>query len=132
MLLAGRSSAAHATIAADLRWAGFDVIAVADGPELRDYLGVVLASCGRTAMPDVFVTDADLPGWKGLEALRALGAFGLRIPTVAVIELGDVPAFAAASRLGAARIVENPTQPREIVDAVVSLWHGIRNLPCAS
>jgi FixJ family two-component response regulator len=132
VLLAGRSSAAHATIAADLRWAGFDVIPVADGSELRDYFGVVLASRGRTAMPDVFVADVDLPGWKGLEALRALGALGLRIPTVAVVELGDVPAFAAASRLGAARIVENPTQAREIVDAVVSLWDGIRNHPCAS
>ena len=121
VLLAGRRSAAHASIAADLRWAGFDVIPVADGSELRDYLGVVLASCGRTAMPDVFVTDAALPGWKGLEALRALRALGLRIPTVAVIELGDVLAFAAASRLGAVRIVENPTQAGQVVDAVLSL-----------
>jgi CheY-like chemotaxis protein len=122
VLLAGKQSAAHASIAADLRGAGFDVIAVADGSELRDYLGVVLASCGRTAMPDLFVTDIDLPGWKGLEALRALGALGLHIPTVAVIQLGDVSAFAAASRLGAAKIVENPTEAGEIVDAVQALW----------
>jgi hypothetical protein len=35
----------------------------------------------------LFVTDIDLLGWKGLEALRALG---LHVPAVAVIQLGVV------------------------------------------
>ena len=95
-------------IAADLRRHGLKVIEVEDGLELEDYLDDALTPGALLARPDLIVSEANLPGGGGLDALRHLRGNAFAAPLIVIAPNGDADAFEEAEALGAEYVVEKP------------------------
>lgn len=97
---------------------GYRVIAVEDGFELFDYLGLARAPHSRLPMPDVVVSDVELAGCDGLTACRRLRA---QLPVVLITARDDASSAREALGAGAADIVPKPVDVDEVRGAVAIL-----------
>jgi EAL domain-containing protein (putative c-di-GMP-specific phosphodiesterase class I)/ActR/RegA family two-component response regulator len=76
---------------------------------------------------DVIVSDARLPGLRGLELLRKVRETELDLPVILVSEAPDVDSALEAIEIGVVRYLEKPVDPqefREVVRRAVEL-HGL-------
>src|SRR5690242_2574712 len=92
-------------LAARLTREGMEVVEVEDGSELRDYLQLSRPG-GDVAEPDVIVSDIQMPGESGLEALERIQP--LRVPVVLITSLASTEVRASAARAGVVAIFEKP------------------------
>jgi CheY-like chemotaxis protein len=100
-----------ATLAMQLRRAGFSVVEAIDGEE-------ALRCCER-ARPDIAVVDYRLPGFSGIQLIRRL-----HMPGVLLTGSDDPSTVAEACEAGAAAVLRKPvdtahlpTLLREVLDA---------------
>lgn len=97
----------RAMVAATLRRMGMDVVEARHGLQVLDYVTRVMLDEKR-ALPDVIVSDAQMPGVNGLSLLESLRGCGCEVPVIFMTAFVG-PAFReTAARLGAAEVLEKP------------------------
>ena len=101
---------------------GWDVIELADGVQLADYLADLVLDEGDVTPPEAIVSDIRMPGFSGLEVLHELALSQWAPPVVLITAFGDDVIRQEAKRLGAAAVVEKPLdldELREVVESFV-------------
>lgn len=89
-------------LGAALEDSGFDVQQARDGLEL-------LASAALPeTLPDLIITDIDMPRCNGLSAIGAIHRFAPDIPCIVITSFGDPTTCAEALRLGAEAVLDKP------------------------
>ncbi len=84
---------------------GFVVAGVADGDEL---VRAVTEMHVAGDVPDLIVTDVDMPHQDGLAAIAAMGGTELGIPVILITAFATDDARAHAGRLGVAAVLSKP------------------------
>ncbi len=97
--------------------AGIDVEVMEDGHALRDRL----LESGPNFACDAVVTDVQMPGWTGMDALRWLGLHHPAIPVVVMTAFGDAKTRERAERLGAFAVCDKP----ELAETLCAIVFGI-------
>jgi DNA-binding response OmpR family regulator len=94
---------------------------------------LLLASDGNSAiqliartMPDLVVTDLNLPGLSGKDLLVALNSQGLQVPVIVIAEKGQENSVIQAFRLGGTDYLFWPAREAEVVAAVERALKQIR------
>jgi two-component system, NtrC family, nitrogen regulation response regulator GlnG len=88
--------------------AGFDVRQARDGMEL-------LASAALPeTLPDLIITDIDMPRCNGLSALGAIHRFAPQIPCIVITSFADPTTCEEARRLGAEVVLDKPFDIRRL------------------
>ena len=105
-------------LADELRNDGYQVIELADGFELEDYLSSALAPDGHCMPPDIIVSDAQMPGTSGLEVLAHLRADRSMTPFIVINSAGDLSTYEKAESLGADFVLETPLDIDELCSVV--------------
>lgn len=70
------------------------------------------------AAPACLITELHLPGMSGLELLRVLRERGIRIPTIVLASVSDVPTAVSAMRAGALDFIDKPFIDRLLLNRV--------------
>lgn len=103
---------------------GHRVIRVEDGFELGDYLLFTDAKRMPLRVPDLLITDLQMPGRDGLEALRNARRAGLHFPALVVTAFPGEEVEREAKALGAV-VIPKPADLDELREAVrLALLHG--------
>lgn len=101
-----------------LETAGYDVIEIADGITLRTHLRAALAGQEGYRVPDLLISDIDMPGLDGLSALaetpESIGAF----PVLFITGTAEPPDMAQAGAVGACRVIRKPFRFSELLAEV--------------
>ncbi len=103
-----------------------------DDAELRDLLGSALSRAGfevrkardglellaNTALPetlpDLIITDVEMPRCNGLSALGAVHRFAPQIPAIVITSFPDEATCAEARRFGAQVVLDKPFDVRSL------------------
>ena len=101
-----------------LTLAGYVVVAVSDGMQLFQRLGMFEENPVWWPPFDVVITDIRMPGITGTEVLEGVAMMGGRPRVILVSSFADAPARAAAERYGAAALLEKPVPITALLDAV--------------
>jgi DNA-binding response OmpR family regulator len=107
------------SLARHLRADGFKVLEANDAQQL-----IAWCKAFRTAeskMPDVVISDEELPDMTGLQAVEALRREGAVPPFILVTRPDDWKSFIAAERAGAAYVFEQSNDDSLLRNAVFSL-----------
>jgi two-component system nitrogen regulation response regulator GlnG len=89
-------------IGSALSRAGFDVRKARDGLEL-------LANTALPeTLPDLIITDIEMPRCNGLSALGAVHRFAPQIPSIVMTSFADAATCAEARRFGAQLVLDKP------------------------
>ena len=88
-------------VAMVLREVGFSVLELSDGLALVDYLR-------SSASPALLVTDLQMPGFTGLQAIRYVRRLGLELPIILTTAFGNPRVHTEAIRLGASAVLDKP------------------------
>lgn len=97
---------------------GFDVIPFEDGFELVDYFAM---AGGKVPWPDAIVTDVNMPGRSGLEAIALARGRGSLAPVFIVTGVGLSEVRAQAARLGNALVFPKPIDVERLARAISEL-----------
>ncbi len=108
-------------LADELRSHGYDVVPIANGAELVDYLGKCAIRPERFKPPALIVTDVRMPGINGLDVLRGLSRIGHRTPVVVITAFGSSETHELAHALGASLVLDKPFDVEELVLAAQRL-----------
>ena len=92
-------------VASVLEYDGFAVAEVPDGEEL---VRMVTKMHVAGDVPDLIVTDVDMPHQDGLAALTAMGGAELGIPVILITAFASDEARVHAGRLGVAAVLSKP------------------------
>ncbi|MEN8150343.1 MAG: sigma-54 dependent transcriptional regulator [Planctomycetota bacterium] len=84
------------------------VHAVASGEDAVDFLG--------QRSVDLVILDMRMPGWSGLETLRAMAERGINVPTVVLTAHADVDDAVTAMKLGAVDYLRKPVEIATLTD----------------
>jgi len=87
---------------------GYEVVAVADGDEALDWLGLCLFDGSLENVPTLIVSDVRLPHFSGLELLEGLLSAATEIPVVLITGFPSEETYAEAFELGAAHVLAKP------------------------
>jgi FixJ family two-component response regulator len=120
---------------------GTEIFVVDDDELMRDTLSAVLApegcrvtgfaegqsflSAARARTPACILLDVNMPGYSGLDVLRALGAPHYPAPILIVSAQRDVPTAVNAIRGGALDFIEKPIEAADVVARVrtaIAAW----------
>ena len=104
-----------------LRNAGCDVTLAGNGREAMDLL--------RHDVPDVVLTDLDMPEMDGLELVQAIRREYPALPVILMTAMGSEDVAAKALHHGAASYVRKRSLAREVVRTVGSVLAVARALP---
>jgi len=104
-----------------LRKAGCDVTLAGNGREAMDLL--------RSDLPDVVLTDLDMPEMDGLELVQAIRRDYPALPVILMTAMGNEDVAAKALQHGAASYVRKRSLAREVVQTVGSVLAVARSLP---
>ena len=104
-----------------LRNAGCDVTLAGNGREAMDLL--------RHDLPDIVLTDLDMPVMDGLELVQVIRRNYPALPVILMTAMGSEDVAARALRQGAAGYVRKRNLAREIVRTVGSVLDVVRALP---
>jgi DNA-binding NtrC family response regulator len=83
-------------------------VAVADGDQALDWLGLCLFDGSLQNVPALIVSDVRLPHFSGLELLEGLLCASAEIPVVLITGFPSEETYAEAFELGAARVLAKP------------------------
>jgi CheY-like chemotaxis protein len=108
VLLAEDDADLRTLVAQGLRKDGFEVVEVANGLQLLDYLASLLAGDKSGAPAQLIVSDVRMPGVTGLSVLAGLHASGLDVPVILLTAFADEETRAEAKQLGAFALVDKP------------------------
>ncbi len=97
-------------LSASLRFAGFDVVTAADGPEALDQ--------ARRSSPDLVVLDVMLPGKDGFEVARELRAGGNHVPVLFLTARDATEDRVQGLTLGGDDYVTKPFSLEEVIARV--------------
>jgi DNA-binding NtrC family response regulator len=115
-----------------LRRDGYDVVAVADGDEALDWLGLCLFDGSLQNVPALIVSDVCLPHFSGLELLEGLLAATVEIPVVLITGFPSEDTCVEAFELGAAHVLAKPFDCEALRIAVEQLIHEYATPPGVS
>ncbi len=101
-----------------LRHDGYEVLAVANGAELFDFM---IDSMCNAQEPDVVVSDVRMPGFSGLDVLRHLRTAESRAPVVLITAFPTEDTLARARELGASALLGKPFDLDDLREAVASV-----------
>jgi CheY-like chemotaxis protein len=109
----------RALIATRLRYSGLDVVEVADGESLL----ALLASSSKSVLgpPDLLITDVNMPGLTGLDAVAATRRLLPALPIVVISAFGGPLVRTRAAALGAAAFFDKPLAIADLHDAAIEL-----------
>jgi DNA-binding NtrC family response regulator len=86
---------------------------------------VVLASDGvsglsqiNTLVPDLVITDFNMPGKSGLEVVSELSKLHPGLPVILLTAYGDVPLTIKSIQAGAFDYIEKPIQPKQLLETI--------------
>lgn len=99
---------------------GYDVVALEDGRALLKYLNPLINGVEGIRPPDLLISDIQMPGATGLEALSALRRAGVLVPAILLTAFGDAATHAAAQRLSAS-VLDKPFDPDTLIERVRNL-----------
>lgn len=91
-----------------LSGAGRHLVAVEDGSELLDYLEFITARGVQATLPDLILTDVQMPGANGLEVVSWARARGVTCPFVILSAFADERLVAAAMLVGDTQVLSKP------------------------
>lgn len=97
---------------------GFEVIPFEDGFELVDYFAM---AGGKVPWPDAIVTDVNMPGRSGLEAIELARGRGALVPVFVVTGLTLADVRAQAARLGNVLVFPKPIDVQRLARAIGEL-----------
>ncbi len=95
---------------------GFEVLSFEDGFELLDYFEL-----GTHRSPDAIVSDVNMPGRSGLEALSVARARGVMAPIFVVTGETGPEVSRAVKELGNALLFPKPIDVERLAKAIVGL-----------
>ena len=104
-----------------LRNAGCDVTLAGNGREAMDLL--------RDDLPDIVLTDLDMPVMDGLELVQVIRRNYPALPVILMTAMGSEDVAARALRQGAAGYVRKRNLAREMVRTVGSVLDVVRRSP---
>ena len=84
------------------------LVEVEDGSELFDYLEFIASRGLEATLPDLILTDVQMPGASGLDVVRWARAHGVRCPFIILTGFADDRLTAAALALGGTRVLSKP------------------------
>ena len=87
---------------------GYDVVAVEDGDQALDWLGLSLVDGSLENVPALIVSDVRLPHFSGLELLEGLLGAAQEVPVILITGFPSEETYAEAFELGAARVLAKP------------------------
>ncbi len=100
---------------------GYEVAEARDGVQLLCYVASIAVD--ELLPPDFIITDVRMPGFTGLDALRAAGSSGLDAPIVLITAFCDDHVRAEALRHGAAALLKKPLAIDELLLTLAALRH---------
>ena len=100
---------------------GYRVVGIGDGMTLRTYLRACLAGQEGDRVPDLLVSDIDMPGLDGLEALRGVPDAAWRLPTIFVTGMANPPSAELAQSVGAHAVLRKPIDFEELFATIERL-----------
>jgi DNA-binding response OmpR family regulator len=100
---------------------GYEVVAVADGEQALDWLGLCLFDGSLEHAPAAIVSDIRLPNFSGLELLEGLLCAAVEIPVVLMTGFPSEETYAAALELGAAHVLAKPFDVAELRSTLANL-----------
>jgi DNA-binding response OmpR family regulator len=105
-------------VSAVLAHDGYDVLEVADGAAMLEYL----AACqSHGSAPHVIVSDVFMPGKSGLDVLASLRKLGISAPVVLMTAFPDHCSEASALELGAVTLLAKPFELDDLRMIVLNL-----------
>jgi CheY-like chemotaxis protein len=119
VLLAEDDPHMRALLASALRHDGLDVIEVADGTELFDYIGSSWSAAGSDGRPDLVITDVRMPGFTGLEILDILRQAEWGLPVILITAFGSAETHQLAHKLGAVAVFDKPFELDDLTTAAL-------------
>jgi CheY-like chemotaxis protein len=108
----------RAMVAATLRRNEMDVIEARHGLQVLDYVTHSMLD-RKNALPDVIVSDAQMPGVNGLSLLESLRGCGCEVPVVFMTAFAGPGFREKAARLGAAEVLEKPFDDEALCNVVL-------------
>lgn len=99
------------------------LVEIEDGAELLDYLEFLVGRGVQTQLPDLILTDVQMPGASGLEVVSLARARGVSCPVVILTAFPDDRLLDAAAAIGGTWVLGKP-QPLEAIKAVATAALG--------
>ena len=93
------------------------VVEVEDGSELLDYLEFIAGRGFEKQLPDLILTDVQMPGASGLDVVAWARARGVTCPFVILTGFADDRLLSAAGQVGNTRVLRKPQTLEAIRDA---------------
>jgi CheY-like chemotaxis protein len=84
------------------------LVEVEDGSELLDYLEFMAARGVQGSLPDLILTDVQMPGANGLDVVSWARERGVTCPFVILSAFADDRLREAAARIGDTRVLSKP------------------------
>lgn len=109
-------------IAEALRRSGYDVLETRDGGELLSVIESMRK--GERPLCDVIVSDVQMPGVSGLEALQHMRDNGVRVPVIIITAFTEPEVSSRARMLGAAALLNKPLALRELQKTIDRVAHS--------
>jgi DNA-binding NtrC family response regulator len=100
---------------------GYEVVALADGDQALDWLGLCLFDGSLARVPALIVSDVRLPEFGGLELLEGLLCATDDIPVILITGFPSDELYAEAFDLGAARVLAKPFDLEALMGAVYTV-----------
>jgi DNA-binding NtrC family response regulator len=97
---------------------GYEVVAVSDGDQALDWLGLCLFDGSLARVPALIVSDVRLPEFGGLELLEGLLCAIDEVPVILITGFPSAELYAEAFGLGAARVLAKPFDMEALLGAV--------------
>lgn len=107
----------RAVLTAALQRIGLRVTAVDNGNALVDALG---RAANGDAPPDLVITDNNMPGCNGIDALEVMHLAGIYTPAIVITGMHSSAVEEAAQRLGAIAVLQKPIDMDELRDSIMS------------
>jgi len=108
-------------IVRSLERAGYAVVAVGNGGEAVDWLGLSISDGRLENVPALIVSDLRLPDFCGLDLLEAISSTHVHVPTVVITAFPSSETYYEAIWLGVARVLAKPFDLGELCATVRSV-----------
>lgn len=114
----------RAMLEAAFQESGHEIILAENGARAMDTL---LGLKSRDELPDVVVTDIQMPEMSGLELLERMGERSIQVPAIAMTAVGDKEMVVKLLRLGVEEFVDKPFVMKDMQDRVSEILRRNRS-----